>query len=268
MTMQLIDTHVHLNFDVFQPDLDDIAQRWRDLGIVRLVHSCVEPSEFPAIQTLAQRFPELYFAVGLHPLDANKWTVESQEQIHSLATSDPKVVAIGETGLDWFKAKNHSQQATALIAQLQIAQRLQLPVIIHCRDAAAPMREILNNFWQQNGPVAGVMHCWSGSPEETQWFLDLGFHISFSGIVTFKNAKQVQESARMVPQDRLLLETDCPFLSPSPKRGHKRNEPANVFHIAQAIAQLRQDPLDVLAVATTQNACHLFGLPPPSAKLF
>ncbi len=262
--MQLIDTHVHLNFDVFQPDLDTIAQRWREHHIVRLVHSCVEPSEFEAIQGLAQRFSELYFAIGVHPLDVDKWTSDTEAKILSLAQADPKVVAIGETGLDFFKADNDEQQKQVFWSHLLIAKQLQRPVIIHCRDAAMPMVQLLEQFWQEQGPVEGVMHCWSGTPEETQLFLDLGFYVSFSGIVTFKNASQVQAAARMVPGDRILIETDCPFLAPTPVRGERRNEPANVRYVAQHVADLRDVSLEKLAATTTQNACHLFQLSLPA----
>jgi TatD DNase family protein len=261
--MQLIDTHVHLNFDVFQPDLDQIAQHWREHHIVRLVHSCVEPSEFGEIQGLAQRFPELYFAVGVHPLDVDKWNEEAEAQILAIAQSDPKVVAIGETGLDFYKADNHPQQEQTFWAHLLIAQQFHLPVIIHCRQAATPMVHLLQQFWQTHGSVAGVMHCWSGTPEETQAFLDLGFYISFSGIVTFKSATSVQASARMVPCDRILIETDCPFLSPVPVRGTRRNEPANVRYVAQSVAKLRETSLENLAAITTENACRLFQLSVP-----
>ena len=264
--MHLIDTHVHLNFDVFAPELEAISQQWRDWGIVRLVHSCVAPSEFGSIQALSRRFPELYFAVGLHPLDAHKWTATTQSQIHDLAVSDPKVVAIGEMGLDLFKAENLEQQQQVLWAQLQVAHQLQLPVIIHCRDAAEPLLKVLQAFWQQQGPVTGVMHCWGGTPAETQWFLDLGFYVSFSGIVTFKKATQVQDSARMVPGDRLLVETDCPFLTPVPKRGKHPNQPAYVRYVAAQVAQLRGVSLEQLAAETTQNACQLFGLPVPEGN--
>ncbi len=265
--MQLIDTHVHINFDVFQSDLEHVSRRWRDAGVVRLVHSCVEPSEFDGIRALADRFPELFFAVGLHPLDvAERWSESTSTEIHQLAISDPRVVAIGETGLDFFKATNHEQQRQALTDQLKIAQALDLPVIIHCRDAAPAMAELLQRFWQERGPVRGVMHCWTGTPEETQWFLDLGFYISFSGVVTFKNATQVQAAAAMVPADRLLVETDCPFLSPVPKRGEKRNEPSYVYFVAQHLAQLRQVEFSRLAMQTTQNACTLFKLPVPEAS--
>ncbi len=265
--MQLIDTHVHLNFEAFKPDLDAIAERWRTLGIVRLVHSCVEPSEFEAIQALAHRYPELFFAVGLHPLDAEQWTPSLGHRIQALAASDPKVVAIGETGLDFFKADNSAQQFEAFQAQLQIAQVLNLPVIIHCRDAAEAMVEFLETFWTQQGPVKGVMHCWGGTPEETQRFLNLGFYISFSGTVTFKNATQIHESAKIVPPERLLVETDCPFLAPVPKRGERRNEPANVYYVAQRVAELRAIAFEALAAQTTQNACQLFNLPHPVESL-
>lgn len=263
MPMQLIDTHVHINFDVFESDREAVRDRWRDVGVVRLVHSCVEPSEFSGIQQLANQFPELSFAVGLHPLDAHKWTPEMADQIRALASSDARVVAIGEMGLDFYKAENQDQQKQVFAAQLAIAHELDLPVIIHCRDAAADLRDQVQQFCQEVGPIRGVMHCWGGTPEETQWFLDLGFYISFSGIVTFKNAKAIKESAALVPGDRLLIETDCPFLAPVPKRG-KRNEPANVYHVADCVAKLRQIPLETLAEETTQNACRLFNLTVPS----
>lgn len=260
MLPPLVDTHVHLNFAAFTPDLAEIAQRWRDAGVIALVHSCVEPSEFPAIQAIAHQFPEVHFAVGLHPLDADQWQPDYQAQIQELASSDPKVVAIGEMGLDFFKADNEERQTQVFWSQLEIAQALNLPVIIHCRDAAAPMRSLLEKFWQTQGAVRGVMHCWGGTPEETQWFLDLGFYISFSGTVTFKNAHSIKASAQMVPEDRLLIETDCPFLAPVPKRGEKRNEPSYVQYVAHQVAELRNISVMELGQQTTQNAVKLFGL--------
>jgi TatD DNase family protein len=264
--MQLIDTHVHINFDVFQSDLEEVRSRWREAGVVKVVHSCVEPTEFTGLQALANKIPELSFAVGLHPLDAQKWTPEMESQLLSLARSDERVVAIGEMGLDFYKAENQQEQKAVFEAQLAIAKALNLPVIIHCREATAQMRELLQEFWERNGGVKGVMHCWGGTPEETQWFLDLGFYISFSGIVTFKNAINIQKSALMVPLHRLLIETDCPFLAPVPKRG-KRNEPAYVRYVAEYIACLRNISLETLAAQTTQNACQLFGLTLPAEAI-
>lgn len=261
--MPLIDTHVHLNFESFQSDLDAVAQSWRDAGVVQLVHSCVEPSEFVAIQAIADRFPELSFAVGLHPLDADKWVDTMAAEIRQLAQSDDRVVAIGEMGLDFYKADNSDWQLQVFKAQLDIAHDLDLPIIVHCRDAADAMDKALRQFFEARGGVRGVMHCWSGTPEETQRFLDLGFFISFSGIVTFKNATQVQASAQMVPDHRLLIETDCPFLSPHPKRKERRNQPANVQHVAQKLSELRGVSVDAIAHQTTANARQLFRLPSP-----
>ncbi|OKH25399.1 TatD family hydrolase [Chroogloeocystis siderophila] len=258
--MQLIDSHVHLNFDVFEPDLPAVRARWQASDVVHLVHSCVEPAEFASIQLLAEKIPELSFAVGLHPLDVDKWTADTASQIASYARLERRVVAIGEIGLDFYKAENQAQQKEVLAQQLMIADELDLPVIIHCRDAANVMRDILQDFRQQGRQIKGVMHCWTGNPEETQWFLDLGLYVSFSGIVTFKNAKQIQESAKMVWSDRLLIETDCPFLSPVPKRSQKRNEPAFVRYVAEAVASLRGVTLEEIATQTTTNACKLFGL--------
>ncbi|MBF2090612.1 MAG: TatD family hydrolase [Synechococcales cyanobacterium K44_A2020_017] len=261
--MQLIDTHVHLNFESFQADLPDVAQAWRDAGVVRLVHSCVEPSEFPRIQAIADGFPEISFAVGLHPLDADKWTDQTAAQIRDLAQSDQRVVAIGEMGLDFYKADDQDRQVEVFRSQLAIAHDLGLPIIVHCRDAAVAMQHILIEFFEQVGSVSGVMHCWSGTPEETQGFLDLGFYVSFSGIVTFKNAHQVHASAQHVPSDRLLIETDCPFLSPVPKRKERRNQPAHVRFVAEKLAELRGVSLEAIATQTTQNACRLFGITVP-----
>ncbi|BAY75949.1 TatD family hydrolase [Nostoc linckia NIES-25] len=259
--MQLIDTHVHLNFENFQPDLAAVRSRWQEAGVVRLVHSCVHPEEFSSIQSIAREFPEISFAVGLHPLDAERWNSDTADEIKSLASSDSNVVAIGEMGLDFYKADNYQQQYMVFESQLAIASELDLPAIIHCRNAAVETREVLQKWRSLKGEtVRGVMHCWGGTPEETQWFLDLGFYISFSGTVTFKNAKDIQSSAAMVSSDRLLIETDCPFLAPVPKRGEKRNEPAYVRYVAEQVAKLRQETVEAIAQATTDNACKLFRL--------
>ena len=257
--MQLIDTHVHLNFDNFKGKLPEVRSRWQKEGIVHLVHSCVEPKEFQSIQAIADQFPEISFAVGLHPLDVELWQEDTSHEILTLAQSDKRVVALGEMGLDFYKADNEKKQIQVLEEQLTIAQNLNLPVIIHCRDGAKLLRDILKKFISSSGKLTGVMHCWGGTPEETQWFLDLGFYVSFSGIVTFKKAEQVKASAKFVPSDRILVETDCPFLAPIPKRG-KKNEPSFVRYVAEYVAQLRQTPLENFASQTTANACSLFSL--------
>lgn len=261
LAMHLIDTHVHLNFDSFDEDREEVASAWRKAGIVHLVHSCVEPADFPKIQAITRAYPEISMAVGLHPLDMDKWSSRTADDILRLARSEPKVVAIGETGLDFFKSEDVDTQKQAFWAQLEIARALSLPVIIHCREAAAETENLLQAFFQEKGPISGVMHCWTGEPKETQNFLDMGFYISFSGILTFKNATQVQASAQMVPPDRLLIETDCPFLSPVPRRKEKRNQPAFVRHVAEKLADLRGVTVEEIARMTTRNAQRLFRLP-------
>lgn len=262
--MKLIDTHVHLNFSTFEADLEAVCLRWREAGVVHLVHSCVEPGEYASIRAIADRFPEISFAIGLHPLDADRWTPEMGDRILTAAKADRRVVAIGELGLDLYKANNEDWQKQVLRSQLELARALDLPIIVHCREAARPLRELLEEFWRDRGPLRGVMHCWSGTPEETRWFLDLGFHISFSGIVTFKTAQSVRDSATVVPSDRLLIETDCPFLAPVPRRG-KRNEPAYVAHVAEQVAALRGVSVEQIARETAENACQLFRLALPVA---
>ena len=263
--MKLVDTHVHINFKDFDLDLDTVRDRWLSNGVTRLVHSCVSPDEFLQIQAIADRFPEVSFAVGLHPLDTNLntvgWNPEVGDRIKSLATSDPRIVAIGETGLDFFKSDRKTAQIEAFKSQLRTARSLNLPVIIHSREASIFTREVLQeiNAEAPDQPIRGVMHCWAGNPEETQWFVDLGMYISFSGVVTFKNAHDLHESAKIVPSDRILVETDCPFLAPVPKRG-KRNEPAYVLYVAESVAKLREVELVTLAAQTTSNAFTLFAI--------
>lgn len=255
----LVDSHCHVVFADFQDDLDAVAERWREQGVRALVHACVTPEEIPAIRQLADRFPELRYAVGLHPLEAEHWHGAMPEVFLEACRQDKRVVAVGELGLDLYKATNVKQQICALEAQLDVAWEMDLPVIIHCRHAAALLRDILAARRQAGRPVRGVMHCWAGTPEEMDWFLDLGLIISFSGIVTFKNAKAVHACAQQVPEDRYMVETDCPFLAPTPHRG-QRNEPAYVAHVAETMATLRQCSTEKVRQVSSQTASRLFGL--------
>ncbi|WP_218082231.1 TatD family hydrolase [Anthocerotibacter panamensis] len=254
--MPLIDTHVHINFPEYAADLEQVAERWRAAGVAQLVHSCVEPKEFPEMQRIADHFPkEVYLAVGLHPLHCEDAPPDLVRQLRACA-QDPRVVALGETGLDFFKATNIDEQVAIFKAHIALAQELDLPLIIHCRDAADKACEVL----AQAGPVRAVMHCWTGTPEETVSFVALGCFVSFSGVVTFKNAHTIQQSLQVVPLDQLLVETDCPFLAPVPMRG-KRNEPAFVAHVAQKVAEVRGLEVEELARITSENARRLFRLP-------
>jgi len=252
----LVDTHVHLNFPDYASDLDAVAQHWRQVGVGALVHSCVRPSEFLQMQAIAQAFPEVFLAVGLHPLEAGTWDPQLVGEMES-CLGDPRVVAVGETGLDFYKADpvHIPLQTSAFLAQIQLAQTYDRALIVHCREAAEATLGILKD----TRPKRVVMHCWSGTAAETAWFVELGCAISFSGIVTFKNARAVQESVQIVPLEQLLVETDCPFLAPVPHRG-KRNEPAYVAAVAKKVAELRGMDPETLAAITTQNAQRYFGL--------
>ncbi len=256
----LVDSHCHIVFRQFEADLDAVAQRWRDSGVRALVHACVEPSEIPAIRALADRFPELRYSVGVHPLDTEHWGPGTQALLRDAARDDCRVVAIGELGLDLFRDQNLEEQLAVLRPQLDLAVELDLPVIVHCRDAAEPMLAELRARTERGHCPRGVMHCWGGTPEEMAAFLGLGFYISFSGVVTFAKAEATHACARQVPADRYLIETDCPFLAPVPRRG-KRNEPSYVATVAQRMAELRGETLTEVAFTSTSNAVRLFQLP-------
>jgi|TARA_B100001564_G_scaffold27325_1_gene20266 TatD DNase family protein len=259
-TSTLIDSHCHIVFRNFEDDLEDVATRWREAGVKALLHACVEPAEIPAIRSLADRFPEMRYSVGVHPLDTEHWCPDTVDVLRQAALDDPRVVAIGELGLDLFRDKNLEEQLAVLRPQLDLAVELNLPVIVHCRDAAEPMLDELRTRRSEGCCPAGVMHCWGGTPEEMHAFLELGFYISFSGTVTFPKALATHACAEQVPEDRFLVETDCPFLAPVPRRG-KRNEPAFVASVASRVADLRGVDVDRVAAVTTSNARRLFKLP-------
>ena len=255
----LIDSHCHIVFRNFEEDLEEVATRWREAGVRALLHACVEPAEIPAIRSLADRFPEMRYSVGVHPLDTQHWSSDTVDVLRQAALDDPRVVAIGELGLDLFRDKNLEEQLAVLRPQLDLAVELNLPVIVHCRDAAEPMLDELRTRRSEGCCPAGVMHCWGGTPEEMHAFLELGFYISFSGTVTFPKALATHACAEQVPEDRFLVETDCPFLAPVPRRG-KRNEPAFVASVASRVADLRGVDVDRVAAVTTSNARRLFKL--------
>jgi TatD DNase family protein len=257
--LALVDSHCHIVFRNFDDDLEAVADRWRQAGVRALVHACVEPGEIAAIRALADRFPELRYAVGVHPLDTEHWRSDTASVLRQAALDDPRVVAIGELGLDLYRETNIDRQLDVLEPQLDLAVELDRPVIVHCRDAAAPMLELFAARARRGAVPRGVMHCWGGTPEEMEAFLAHGFLISFSGTVTFPKAEAIQACARLVPADRYMVETDCPFLAPVPRRG-KRNEPAFVAAVAARVAELRGETLEQVATTSTANASALFGL--------
>ena len=255
--IELIDSHCHLIFENFEKDIEDVVLRLRSKGVKKLVHACCELAEIPKLKKISREFNEIYYSVGLHPLESKKWDKTSKSLLRISAKEDKRVVAIGELGLDFFKSENKSQQIEALIPQMELASELKLPVIIHCRDAANEMIEICNELSKKGKCPKGVLHCWTGTPKEMVQFLDLGFYISFSGIVTFPKAYEIHECAKIVPSDKYLIETDSPFLAPVPHRG-KRNEPAFVENVASFMAYLRSTEFRTIAKESSKNAEDLF----------
>ena len=255
--IELIDSHCHLIFENFEKDLAQVFLRLRSRGVKKLVHACCELSEIPKLKKLSNEFNEIFYSVGLHPLESKKWESSSKSLLKRAALDDRKVVAIGELGLDFFKNEDKTLQIDALIPQMELAFELDLPVIIHCRDAANEMIEICNDLAKKGTCPRGVLHCWTGTPKEMRQFLDLGFYISFSGIVTFPKVYDIHECAKIVPHDKYLIETDSPFLAPVPYRG-KRNEPAFVENVANYIADLRSTELITIAKESSKNAEDLF----------
>jgi TatD DNase family protein len=255
--IKLIDSHCHLIFADFDKDIEDVLLRLRSKGVKKLVHACCELSEIPKLKKISHEFNEIFYSVGLHPLEAKKWEPSSKSLLKKSAQEDKRVVAIGELGLDFFKNENRTHQIEALIPQMELAYELELPVIVHCRDAAKEMIEICNDLSRKGRCPRGVLHCWTGTPDEMEQFLNLGFYISFSGIVTFPKAHAIHECAKIVPSNKYLIETDSPFLAPVPHRG-KRNEPAFVENVASFIAELRSTELITIAKESSKNAEDLF----------
>jgi len=251
-----IDSHCHLNFPELAGKLDDALALMRENGVTHALCVSVTLQEFPQVRALAERYPHIYGSVGVHP---DYEDVPRVTEAELLALADhPKIVAIGETGLDYYRIKGESEwQRERFRTHIRAARRCGKPLIIHMREAAADTLRIMRE--EGAGEAGGVMHCFTGSWEEACAAMDLGFHISFSGIVTFKNAQALREVAKRVPLERLLIETDSPYLAPVPFRG-KTNEPGLVRHVAEEIARQRDAPLDQIAAATTENFFRLFGV--------
>jgi TatD DNase family protein len=253
----LIDSHAHLDMEDFDPDRDTVIQRARSGGVDRIVTIGIDlASSIKAIE-IANKYELIYATVGYHPHNAKEAEVRDLEKLRALA-SQPRVVAWGEIGLDFFRRyAPPDKQVQAFERQLDMAFEQGLPVIIHDREAHADLLRILRSRKRQ---YRGVIHCFSGTYDLAMALIELGFYISFPGTVTYKNAVATQTAASRIPLDRLLVETDCPYLTPVPFRG-KRNEPLFVKHTAEKIALLRQLEFEQLAEATSANTIRLFNLP-------
>jgi TatD DNase family protein len=262
MRPMLIDTHTHLDDARYEPDREAMLARAREAGVDTMITIGCDLVTSRSAVALAGRYPFVYASIGVHPHEVKYITNGWYDEFRQLAGQD-KVVAYGEIGLDYHY--NHSspkEQRNRFREQIQLARELKLPVIIHTREAQDDTIRILKE--ERASEIGGVFHCFSGDAWLAKDALDLGFYLSFSGILTFQNATMLREIARTVPPDRILIETDCPYLTPMPHRG-KRNEPAYVKHVADLLATIKSDAIALTAEdvgrITSENARRLFKIP-------
>jgi TatD DNase family protein len=257
----LVDSHCHIDGDQFDGDRDEVVRRAREAGVAAMLNiGTGDPrtDDFRRAVAVAEKYDNVYASVGVHPHDAKLYDDAAEEQLLGLAKSE-KVIAWGEIGLDFYYDHSPREiQIEVFRRQIRTARSLELPIIIHSRDADDETVEILTEECSWQG-FRGIMHCFGGTPKMAEELMKIGFLISFAGNVTFKKADNLRASARVVPVDRMLVETDCPFLTPVPLRG-TRNEPSFVVHTANFLAELKGVSADVLAETTTRNFLDFFRL--------
>lgn len=254
--MKIVDSHCHLDDEKFDMDRDEIISDFEKEEIDFVVDPASDVASSEKIVEIVKKYDKIYGAVGIHPHEVENITDKDLKKIYDLSFSE-KIVAIGEIGLDYYYDNApREKQKEIFIKQMEIAKKRKLPVIIHTREAMGDTYEILSKFKSE---VKGVMHCYTGSIEMAKRFIELGYYISISGAVTFKNAVKVREMAKQVPIDNLLVETDSPYLTPEPNRG-KRNESKYVWLVAKKVAELKEIELNNLIYNTNSNARNLFSI--------
>ena len=254
--MTLVDSHCHLNYEGLADRQDEVLAAARARGVQGFLNISTRQKEWGEVVGAAERFPDVWASIGVHPYEADAHPDLGAAALVE-AAAHPRVIAIGECGLDYYYDKSdRGAQRERFGAHIEAARQTGLPLVVHTRDAEGDTAEILSREVGKGG-VGGVLHCFTGSAALARTALDLGFYISISGIVTFKNARDLQDVAKTIPQDRLLVETDSPFLAPVPHRG-QTCEPAFVADTAAFLSDLRDEPLDELAAATTANFFRLF----------
>lgn len=255
----LIDSHAHIQGNEYDDEVEAVIERARGVGVEKIiaVGGAGDMSSNTDAIALADSFHAVYATVGMHPHDAKDVGIEELETLRGL-TTHPKVVAVGETGLDYYyNHSSHELQEQAFSSFIHMACETGLPIVVHERDAAEKAAELLRQ--EGNGKLCGVIHCFTGNYQAARAYLDLGFYLSFTGIITFKNAEPLRAVVRQIPLDRILVETDAPYLTPVPHRG-KRNEPAYVRFVAETVAKVRGISLEEVASITTANTQKLFSL--------
>jgi len=258
--MELFDTHAHLDDEHLAGDVAGVIQRAADAGVASILAVGTTAASSRNCLKVAQRYPGVWSSVGIHPNHAAEVQPGDWDLVAQLA-SEPRVVALGETGLDlYWKDTPLAVQQDYFDRHIRLSQSIGKPLVIHQRESAAEILAMLGQA-RQRGPLAGVMHSFTGTADQAREFLDLGLYISFAGMVTFKKSDELRAVAAQVPTDRILVETDAPYLSPEPLRGRRPNEPARVVHTAACVAKVRGVTLDEFARQSMANAQALFGLP-------
>jgi TatD DNase family protein len=252
----LVDSHCHLDYPDFADDLDEVVARARDAGVGVIVTICTRVSQFPRVLALAERYERMYCSVGIHPHEAGSEPPVTPARLVELA-GHPKLVGIGETGLDYYYEHSPREaQRRSFRTHIAAARETGLPLIVHTRDADQDTVAILREE-HAKGPFTGLIHCFSTSRQLAEKAIEIGLYVSVSGIVTFNKAEALRETIRGLPMDRLLVETDAPYLAPAPRRG-RRNEPALVVHTAAKLAEIKGLTAAELARQTTENFLRLF----------
>ena len=252
----LVDSHCHLDFPDFEDELDAVMARATEAGVGAILTICTHLTRFERVLAVAERFDNVFCTVGVHPHEAAREPRVVAEHLVRLA-DHPKVVGFGETGLDYYYEHSpRAEQQQSFRVHIAAARMAGLPLVVHTRDADADTSRILGEE-QEKGPFAGVLHCFSSTRELAERAIGMGLYISFSGVVTFKKADDLRATAAALPLDRVLVETDAPYLAPVPKRG-KRNEPSYVAHTANEVARVRAMDAKAFAEATTDNFFRLF----------
>ena len=256
--MELIDTHAHFTFEDLLADIDGVMQRSVEAGVVGWVTVGTDPEHVAKVVELVKGHDKLWGAVGYHPHYA-KDISESYIEFLAESCKAEKIVAVGEIGLDYYYGFSDNEiQKEIFKKQLDIAAENDLPVIVHTREAFDETVAILKEYAGQLRNV--VIHCYSGDAEQAQVFLDMGCHISFTGIVTFKNAEQARQAAKIVPLDRMMVETDCPYISPAPMRNQKPCEPALMIHTVNKLAEIKEIAVEDFAAEVTKTSRKFFGI--------
>ncbi|MDN6161407.1 MAG: TatD family hydrolase [Atopostipes sp.] len=251
----LFDTHAHLNVEQFEEDEEEVIQRAKDHAVSKMAVVGFDHPTIKKALELTKNYEGIYPIVGWHPTEAGSYTEEIEEMLTDLVEEE-EIIALGEMGLDYHWMNDPKEvQIETFRKQIRLAKKLVLPIVVHNRESTEDIYQVLKEEGIEE--IGGIMHSFNLSPDWLEKFLDLGMHISFSGVLTFKNAPEVRESAKLVPIDKLLIETDAPFLSPEPNRG-QRNEPSYVRFVAKELARLRNRSVEEIAEITMENAMKLF----------